>query len=147
MLTLSTKGRYATRIMVRLAEAALGESLRVQEIAESEEIAATYVEQLLLSLKAAGLVRSHRGAKGGFSLARDPQTIPVGHVLAAMEGPICLVPCLGDAGCPRAPRCPTQPLWRKVNAALVAAFDGITIGEMAAPLKTLAESLALTYDI
>lgn len=147
MLTLSTKGRYATRIMVRLAQAAYGEPLRVQEIAESEEIAATYVEQLLLSLKAAGLVRSHRGAKGGFSLARDPQTIPVGHVLAATEGPLCLVPCLGDAGCARAPRCPTQPLWRKVNTALAEAFDGITIGEMATPPSSPAEPSAFSYEI
>ena len=104
MLTLSTKGRYATRIMIRLAQAPPGEPLCVQEITASEEIVAAYVEQILLSLKAAGLVRSHRGAKGGFSLARRPEAITVGQVLAATEGPVCLVPCLGDAGCARAPR-------------------------------------------
>lgn len=147
MLALSTKGRYAARIMLRLAQEQSGEPLRVQDIAASEGIAPAYIEQILIVLKTAGLVRSHRGAKGGFSLALDPGTISVGRVLAATEGPVCLVPCLGDVQCPRAPKCPTQPLWRQANSALTQAFEGITIGQMAMASCPSATPAAFGYEI
>lgn len=147
MLNLTTKGRYATRIMVCLARAGRGRSLRVQDIADSEGIAAAYVEQILMSLRTSGLVRSHRGAKGGFSLGRDPGDITVGHVLAATEGPLCVAPCLGGTGCSRAPECPTQPLWRKVNNALMRTFDSISIGEVAAGGECSQDVGVFAYEI
>ena len=119
---------------------------RKQEIAEAEEISVDYVEQILLKLKTAGLVRSHRGAKGGFSLARDPATITVADVLEATEGPLALVPCLHDK-CARGPMCVTQPLWRTASDALETIFSGTTVAELAEEARRIRSPAAWTYQI
>jgi len=96
MMKLSTKGRYATRIMVYLAMQNSDSPCRKQDIAEAESISADYVEQILIRLKAAGLVTSHRGAHGGFSLTRPPSEVTVEAVLQATEGPLLLVACTDE---------------------------------------------------
>ena len=119
MLTLSTKTRYATRMLVFLAgKAQAGRCVSSRQIGETEEVSPDYVEQILAKLRSAGIVRSRRGPKGGFVLARDPGAITVADVLQAMEGPLFIITCLAE-DCPRSPRCVTQPLWRKANEALL----------------------------
>ena len=146
MLRISTKGRYATRIMVSLALKAVTRPARKQAVAEAEEISVDYVEQILLKLKTAGLVRSHRGAKGGFSLARDAASITVADVLEATEGPLSLVPCLHEK-CSRGPTCVTQPLWRTASDALETIFSGTTIAELAEQAKQIQLPSTWIYEI
>jgi Rrf2 family protein len=146
MLNLSSKGRYATRIMVFLARRNEGTPARRQEIAEAEDITGDYVEQILIKLKAAGLVKSRRGAKGGFSLAGDAERITVADVLAATEGPARLAPCLTEP-CSRASYCVTRPLWQRASDALGRTFSSTTIGELARQASSLQVSKTWTYEI
>lgn len=129
MINLSSKGRYATRIMIHLARQS--GSVRKGEIAAAEELTVDYVEQILIRLKAAGLITSRRGANGGFSLARPADQITVADVLAATEGSADLAPCLsGD--CPRIAQCATRPLWEQVSRTIKDAFTAATIAGLAA---------------
>ena len=147
MLTLSTKTRYATRMLVYLAGGAqLGRCVSSREIGEAEEVSPDYVEQILAKLRSAGFVRSRRGPKGGFVLSRDATEISVADVLGAMEGPLCIVACLAE-GCPRSPRCVTQPVWRKANEAVLGVLSGTTIGELAEKAEALREPQTLMFDI
>ncbi len=143
-MKLSTKGRYATRIMVCLAMKDSTIPRRKQEIAESEGISADYVEQILIRLKAGGLVVSHRGARGGFTLARDPRKITVTDVLQASEGPLSLVPC-SQENCERETACVTHAIWRNAEVALSAVFDGNTIADLAE--KALGMRKSISYAI
>jgi Rrf2 family protein len=139
MLNLSTKGRYAARIMLALALAE-GHRATKAEISRSEDISADYVEQILTKLRTVGLVRSHRGIRGGFSLARKPQEITVADVLLAAEGPLSIAPCLPDANCPRAGRCATRTLWQEASKALVKTFSGVTLADMAMRAERIGRS-------
>lgn len=146
MMRLSTKGRYATRIMVYLATFQSEEPCRKQDIAEAEGVSADYVEQILIRLKAAGLVRSHRGARGGFSLACSADAVTVKHVLQATEGALTLVAC-EDEHCDRESICVTRHIWREAEQALSAVFSSKTIGDLAQEALKLQESKSLTYSI
>lgn len=130
MLNLSTRGRYATRIMTLLAAQTGRSSLTKVQIAESEAISPAYVQQLMVSLRTAGLVDSHRGREGGFSIARAPDTITVADILAAVEGDILPLPCRAGAYCHRAACCPTRPVWEKAARVLGDLFAGITVADM-----------------
>ena len=106
MMTISTKGRYACRIMVLLAARVSAGPVTKYEIAEAEAISPDYVQQIMMRLKAAGLVRSHRGRGGGFSVAKDPKLISISDVLVAMEGRVAPAPCGEPECCDRAETCP-----------------------------------------
>lgn len=146
MLNLSSKGRYATRIMVYLALRREGGPAKKSEIGRAEEISEDYVEQILIKLKSAGLVASHRGAGGGFSLARDPRRISVADVLAATEGPPDLAPCLKDR-CRRRTYCVTRRVWEEAGAALQRIFAGTTIADLAEQAGKLRQSNSAMYEI
>lgn len=130
MMNISTRGRYATRIMSLLAAESARPSLTKFQIAESEAISPAYVQQLMMSLRTAGLVRSRRGRDGGFAIARPPETITVGEILAAVEGSIMPAPCRGKAHCNRAACCPTRPIWEKAASLLEDFFGGVTVADM-----------------
>ncbi len=131
MMAISTKGRYAARIMVLLASRAGDEPITKYEIARTEAISPDYVQQLMLGLKVAGLVASHRGRIGGFSLARDPETVTISDVLRATEGTISPTPCSDAHACDRAHTCPTRDVWVRAAQLLDDLFEGITIAELA----------------
>jgi Rrf2 family protein len=128
---LTTKGRYATRLLVYLAARQEEGPVKKQDMAEAEGITPDYVEQILIRLKAAGFVRSHRGKAGGFSLSVDPATLTVASVLEVMEGRMALVPCLVGDDCPRHRTCSTRALWNRADQALNQVFKNATIGELA----------------
>lgn len=146
MIKLSTKVRYAARIAVYLAMRDEKHPTRKQEIAEAEEISGDYVEQILIKLKTLGLVRSHRGTKGGFVLARDPHKITMADVINAVDGPIAIAPCINEK-CGRIPFCPMRSVWEKTNAALVRIFSESTIGALAAEGRRLRSPKAWTFEI
>lgn len=131
MLSISTRGRYAPRILVLLASQQEKPALTKYEIAEAEGMSPAYVQQLMMALRVAGLVDSHRGARGGFSLGRPPEDITVADVLRAVEGETMLAPCQGNARCERADACPTRPVWQQAARLLDQLFAGTTIADLA----------------
>ncbi len=130
MMTISTRGRYATRIMVLLASQPKQKAVNKYQIAEAEAISPAYVQQLLLALRLAELVRSHRGRRGGFSLARPGDTITVADVLKAVEGDVMPAPCRLSGHCDRAAGCPTRPLWEEAAHVLDDLFSGTLITDL-----------------
>ena len=130
MMPLSTKGRYAARIMVCLAARREPGPATNQQIGEHEGISPDYVQQIMMRLQSAQLVRSHRGRKGGFSLTRDPTAITLAEVLQAVEGPVCPSPCLFDK-CEREPSCPTRPVWKRAAEAVEQVLTETTIAQLA----------------
>ncbi|MBT3380432.1 MAG: Rrf2 family transcriptional regulator [Lentisphaerae bacterium] len=144
-MTLSTRGRYAARIMVCLADKQDdGTLLTRRDIAAHEDISADYVEQLMAPLRAAGLVLSHRGRNGGFSLGRTPNRITVADILQAVEGPLIPVPCVGTETCDRAANCPTRPVWKRATEALHRVFSETTVADM---LKDSKAAVTPSYSI
>ena len=133
--------------MVYLAIQGQTEPARKQAIAEAEEISADYVEQILMKLKSAGLVCSHRGRNGGFSLACDPAATPIGAILHATEGSFALVPCLNDKPCDRASLCVTRALWNRATRALDEIFSKTTLADLAEEAKKLHASKSITFQI
>jgi Rrf2 family transcriptional regulator, cysteine metabolism repressor len=130
MMSISTRGRYASRIMVLLAGRS-EKPMTKYEIAEAEYITPAYVQQLMMALKLAGLVRSVRGRQGGFMLARRADEITIGDVLAAVEGEVMPAPCRVTGHCERLETCPTRPLWEHAATLLNELFSGTTIADLA----------------
>jgi Rrf2 family protein len=130
MMAISTKGRYSVRILVLMASGPGGRMFTKNEIAEAEGISPSYVQQLMMTLRAAGFVNSHRGKVGGFTLAGDPTALTVADVLRASEGQIVLAPCLGTEKCEREPGCTTRALWMEAGELLDGLFGGVTIADL-----------------
>jgi Rrf2 family cysteine metabolism transcriptional repressor len=108
------------------------------EIATDEDLPRAYLEQLVMSLRDAGLVRSTRGAHGGYELAREPGTIRMGEVVRALEGPIAPMICATDdpehaVVCDRSARCTVNVLWVRVRDAVTGALDGMTLADLVPP--------------
>jgi Rrf2 family protein len=131
MMSISTRGRYATRMVVRLATQQPGESLTKTQIADEEGISAGYVQQLMMALRLAGIVDSHRGREGGFSLSKPAEQITVAEVLKAVEGEVMPAPCQGTGYCEREADCPTKPIWDEAADLLNGLFSKTTIASLA----------------
>lgn len=137
-LHFSTRGEYGVRLMVELTRHHGAGPVSLAEMAEHESLPRPYLEQLVISLRGAGLVRSTRGAKGGYELARDPADIRMSEVIVALEGPITPMLCAADhprdVGCDRTSFCQVQTLWVRVREAVVQALDSLTLLELAGPV-------------
>ena len=114
---ISTKGRYALRVMLDLAEHNNGEYIPLKDIAGRQNISVKYLENILSTLSKARLVDAARGKGGGYRLCRRPEEYTVGEIIELMEGPLNTVACLADGAppCPRADGCETLPLWAEYN--------------------------------
>jgi Rrf2 family transcriptional regulator, cysteine metabolism repressor len=147
-MKLSTKVRYATRIMIRLADAKGQASLRKTDIARLEQISPDYVGQILMTLKNAGLVISRRGAQGGFAISRDPAGITVADVLEAVEGPLALVPAARKKeAAEQASVRVTMDLWRRASQALRDALAGACLKDLAREVAALEHATSITFEI
>lgn len=123
---------YGIRAMVYLARRPLGSVSLVQEIAGAQEIPPNYLAKICQELARSGLVQSHRGAKGGFSLARPAAEITLRQAIEAIEGPIALSDCLNASrGCDRVASCRLHPFLRGVQEQLMRSLDGITLRDLA----------------
>lgn len=131
MMAISTKGRYAARIMVFLTQRRSAGPVTKKDIAAGEGISADYVEQIMIRLKAAGLVASIRGRKGGFVLGRDPERVSLYDVLESVEGPLSLSPCVKDGMCRREQECPLNEVWRDAATYLINFFSKVTVEQLA----------------
>jgi Rrf2 family protein len=134
-MRISTKGRYALRLMVDLAvHTEQGGVAPIRSIAERQDLSDKYLEQIISQLSRAGFVKSVRGAQGGYRLSRDPATYTVGDILRLMEGDLAPVACgaskAGDACCGRYDNCATVEVWQKLSDAINSVADSITLADL-----------------
>ena len=152
-MKLSTKGRYGLRALIDLAvHSSDGTPVSITSISDRQDLSERYLEQLMAMLKKAGLVRSVRGAGGGYVLAREAEEISVGDVLRALEGKLDPVDCAGlDPGgvCQAADSCVTKYVWKRINESINRTVDEIRLDQLveesrkknpAGPEKTLGGS-------
>jgi Rrf2 family protein len=133
MLQVSTKGRYGLRVMLELAAVHGQGPLMVSRLAARQQLPRKYVQNILATLRAAGLVRAARGRYGGFELSRAPADVTPLEIVTALEGDANPVECVGNpANCERAPDCAARELWCEVAAAIARVLGGLTLGELAA---------------
>ncbi len=137
-IAFSTKGEYGVRLMVQLGRHMGTGPASLAEIAAEEDLPRAYLEQLVVSLREAGLVVSTRGAHGGYELARPPETISMAEVLRALEGPIAPMMCASDDPehanlCDRSARCTVNVLWVRVRDAVAGALDSMTLADLVPP--------------
>ena len=135
-MKLSTKGRYSVTALYELA-LHYGEGVvPLKTIAQTQLISETYLEQLMVPLRRAGLVESARGAQGGYTLALPPEEVTIGCIITAVEGPIALVDCLltgaeaGDQSCVRAGQCVTRQIWEEVRDSINAVLNNISLADL-----------------
>ncbi len=130
-MRMSTKGQYATRAMLDLA-LHFGKGLvLIKDISKREEISEAYLEQILITLKVAGLVRATRGAHGGFTLTRPPSQIKLSEIIQIMEGSTSPVECVDDATiCSRADSCVTREIWAEMKIATNKVLESTTLQDL-----------------
>lgn len=131
-MKISTRARYGTRAMLDLALHHGEGSVLVKDIAERQQISGRYLEQLLFTLKLAGLVRSSRGTRGGFILAKPPSEIKLLHVVEALDGSIAPVACVDEPELfARSQYCATRDVWVELKNAARQVLESITLEELA----------------
>ena len=130
-MMISTKGRYAMRVMADLAEH-IGETVPLSDIAKRQEISLKYLEAIVSALSRAGLIESQRGKSGGYRLNRKPEEYTVGSILKLTEGGLAVVSCTaeGPAACARQACCETRPMWDKLDKMIDDFFEGITLADL-----------------
>ena len=133
-MLISSKGRYALRLMIYIA--ALGDAegkIALREVADREHISQKYLEQLVRPLMKAGLLKSVRGKGGGYMMAKDPAEVRAGDILRAVEGSTAPVACDGiDNSCARSDLCSTVKFWRGLDDVIEKYVDGVTLADLAA---------------
>jgi len=130
-MKLSTRSRYGIHAMYDLACCGAEEPQSIKAIAERQGIPEAYLEQLIGPLRRSGLVRSVRGAQGGYLLAERPEDITVGQVIRALEGDLNLIDCLSEEdACGKSRSCATRIVWRKLRDGVNQILDGITLKDM-----------------
>ena len=133
-MKMSTRGRYGLRAMLELGRCFGDEPVLMGTLAEREGVSRKYLHALLTSLKSAGLVRSVRGAGGGFVLSRDPSEITLAEILYALEGSLSLVDCVADdQACDRSDQCTARQVWQELSAAIEGVIDNVTLEDMIGP--------------
>ena len=132
VLKISTKGRYALRLMLDLALHNNGEFIRIKDIAARQEISEKYLEQIIRYLNRSGYVKSARGAQGGYKLAKKPEEYTVGSILRLTEGSLSPVSCLEDEvnTCLRQEGCVTLELWKRLDDAIKGVVDHVTLADL-----------------
>ncbi len=136
-MKVSTKGRYALRLMVDLAFNNNGENISLKEISARQGISVKYLEQIISMLNRAGYVKSERGSNGGYRLTKRPEEYTVGMILRLTEGSLAPIACVEEQGvnCERFNHCSTFSVWKKLNAAINDVVDNITIADLVAEQK------------
>lgn len=132
-MKLSTKGRYGLKAMFELALHHGEGPISLKSIAESQNVSEHYLEQLIATLRRSGLVKSTRGAQGGYMLASEPKDITVGHILRALEGDIAPSQCVVDddnSNCEMEELCVTRTVWVKIRDSINEVIDSITLEDM-----------------
>lgn len=131
-MKISTKGRYAMRLMLDIAQHDTGEPVSIRDISTRQEISVKYLEQIVSALVHTGLLRSIRGPQGGYLLVKRPSDYRVGDILRVTEGSLSPVDCLTgeENDCPREESCVTLRLWKELDAAIKGVVDKYTLEDL-----------------
>ncbi len=130
-MKISTKSRYGTRAVLEIALNRSGDKLTRKQISKNQEIPSSYLENILISLKTKGIIRTIRGPKGGYELAKEPEEITVFEIVNVLEGPSDLIPCLDDSNaCTRSSICVTTDIWRRLQEVQKDLLSEITIKDL-----------------
>lgn len=131
-LKISTKGRYALRFMLDLAENGKNGFVALKDIAKRQEISKKYLEQIVPLLNKSGWLRTNRGYQGGYMLAKEPKEYVIGDILRITEGSLAPVSCLDFEvnPCKRSNNCLTLPIWQGLNKAIKDYLDSITLQDV-----------------
>jgi FeS assembly SUF system regulator len=132
MLRISKLTDYGIVLLARFAREEPGTTLTAREMSESTALPHPVVSKMLKTLAAAALLQSHRGAKGGYSLAREPEQVTVADILQALEGPIALMECSAGPGhCGQESSCGVREPWQRINQTVHSALQAMTLAELA----------------
>lgn len=131
-MLVSTRGRYAIRVMIDLAEHRHGKFIPMKEIADRQEVSLKYMTKIMQALTKSGLLDGQHGKGGGYKLNREPADYRVGDILRLTEGTLAPVACLDvtDCRCDRAAECRTRPMWNELDRIINEYLDGITIADL-----------------
>ena len=134
-MKVSTRGRYALRLMLDLALNNTGEPVRLKDVAKRQEISEKYLESIIVVLSKAGFVDGMRGKGGGYRLTRSPDQYTVEEILMLTEGSLAPVTCLtpGASPCARLANCRTYEMWKGLNDLISNYFSHITLADLALP--------------
>lgn len=147
-MKISTKIRYGIRAMIELASNYGRGPMELNKIAQREGISLKYLEQVFIPLRTAGLVKSIRGSKGGYSLAKPPSKIYLDEIVEVLEGPIEIVDCLRDSkNCPRASQCVAREVWREVTQVVQNILSSINLEELSNRKRKREENPPPIYQI
>ena len=129
---ISTRGRYAIRVMIDLAEQAHGEYIPLRDISERQEISKKYLEIIVRCLVTGGLIIGVSGKGGGYRLARKPEEYTIGEIVELMEGSLSTVACLANKNyvCPRRDKCKTLPMWQEYDNLVRNFFYGKKLSDL-----------------
>ena len=144
-MKVSTRGRYGLRAMVELAKHEGEGAIPLRKIAENQNISEQYLEQLFSNLRKSQLVKSVRGAKGGYMLASPPEETSVKEVIAALEGPIAPTDCVldNDNSCENEKDCSTHDLWDRLQDCIIEMLDSVTLADL---MKNSSKSKEWYYE-
>lgn len=134
----STRGRYGVQVMVDLAQHINEGPISLKSVADRQKLSEHYLEQLVPELRKAGLVKSIRGAQGGYVLAKKPEEIFIGDIIRALEGPIAPVECVNQSGldcCEKSDFCVTREVWVKVRDSINDVVDSISLADLVKDAK------------
>ena len=131
-MMISTKGRYALRVMLDLASQPKEEYISLKAISERQEVSMKYLEAIVANLGKAGMLESLRGISGGYRLNKPAASYNVGDIIRAAEGELNAVSCLEESkgGCNRAGECLTLPLWQKLDRMVAEYLDSVTLEDL-----------------
>ena len=147
-MRLSTKGRYGARAMLDLALNSGEGPVLLRDIAKRQEVSEKYLEHSITTLRKAGLVRSIRGARGGYVLAKLPSQIRLSEIMEVLEGSMAPVECVDDPQvCQRAQLCVTRDIWAEMKEAIDNILESITLQDMVERQNRKKNSKAIVYDI
>lgn len=149
-MKLSTKGRYGVKAMFELALSYGDGPIALNNIAEKQNLSVHYLEQLFSNLRKAGLVKSIRGAQGGYILARKPEDITVGDIIRTLEGPLAPAECViedDSKECYKADYCVTRTIWEKIRDSINNVVDSITLQDMINDYKKMNNNDSYMYYI
>ena len=141
-MKLSSRSRYGFRALLELAIAHGSGPLQIRMIAERENISNKYLEQLIAMMKSAGLVKSVRGPKGGYLLAKAPNEIRLSKVFTTLEGPLVIEECLEHAEyCSKCTDCVTRQVWSEMHNAIMAVLDSMTVQDLVDKIQGIDENV------
>lgn len=130
-MRMSTKGKYGIKAMLELALVYDVETISVRSIAQKQNISELYLEQIFSILKKGQLIKSVRGAKGGYSLSKNPKDITIKNIMDVLEGPVSISECIEkDVNCDNLDRCATRVLWVRIRNAINDIFSSVTLQDI-----------------